>query len=182
MPPTKLAHIVFQTNQIASMRDWYCKVLGAHVVYENDHLSFVTYDDEHHRVAFLDFGPLAPRAAAGTELGPKASEQPGLHHTSWTFGTLGELLDTYGRLRDEGIRPFFCVNHGPTTSMYYRDPDGNRVELQIDNFETAREGQDWMQSPAFARNPVGVEFDPDEMVKRFRSGVPWKELVVRGAG
>jgi len=38
------------------------------------------------------------------------------------------------------------VNHRPTTSMYYRDPDGNRVELQIDNFPTAKEGQD--SSPA----------------------------------
>jgi catechol-2,3-dioxygenase len=27
-------------------------------------------------------------------------------------------------------RPF---NHGLTTSLYYRDPDGNKVELQVDN-------------------------------------------------
>ncbi len=45
MPPTKLAHVVFQTNRMAEMRDWYCAVLGGHVIYENDHLSFVTYDD-----------------------------------------------------------------------------------------------------------------------------------------
>ena len=48
--------------------------------------------------------------------------------------------------------------------MYYRDPDGNRVELQIDNFATAEEGQAWMLSPAFAQNPIGVEYDPDELV------------------
>jgi hypothetical protein len=63
--------------------------------------------------------------------------------------------------------------------MYYRDPDGNRVELQIDNFATAKEGQDWMLSPAFDRNPIGVEYDPDTLVERFRSGVPVAELVVR---
>lgn len=180
MPPKKLAHVVFQTNQIARMRDWYCRALGAHVIFENEHLSFATYDDEHHRIAFIDLGPLAPRAVGQTELAPGAAEPPGLHHTSWTFGTLAELLDTYVHLRDEGVRPFFCVNHGPTTSMYYRDPDGNRVELQIDNFETAKEGQDWMLSPAFARNPIGVEFDPEEMLERSRAGVPWKELVARG--
>ena len=89
------------------------------------------------------------------------------------------FLDNYVRLRDRGIRPFFCVNHGPTTSMYYRDPDGNRVELQIDNFATAKEGQDWMLSPAFDRNPIGVEYDPDDLVKRFKAGVPVAELVVR---
>ena len=181
MPPTKLAHVVFQTNRLAEMRDWYCAVLGGHVIYENPRLSFVTYDDEHHRVAFIDFGPLAQRdAAAGTELGVKPVEQPGLHHVAFTFGAMGELLDTYARLKERDIRPFFCVNHGPTTSMYYRDPDGNRVELQIDNFATAKEGQDWMLSPAFDRNPIGVEYDPDELVKRFKAGVPVVELVVRG--
>jgi hypothetical protein len=24
MPPTKLAHLVFQTNRLPAMRDWYC--------------------------------------------------------------------------------------------------------------------------------------------------------------
>jgi catechol 2,3-dioxygenase-like lactoylglutathione lyase family enzyme len=180
MPPSKLAHVVYQTNRMTAMRDWYATVLGGHVIYENPHLCFVTYDEEHHRVAFVDFGPLAPRdTAAGSELGPKPVEQPGLHHVAFTFGSMGEFLDNYVRLRDQGIRPFFCVNHGPTTSMYYRDPDGNRIELQIDNFATAEEGQAWMHSPAFDRNPIGVEYNPDELVRKFRAGVAVAELVVR---
>jgi len=179
MPPSKLAHVVFQTNQIPRMRAWYCTVLGAGVVYENDHLSFVTYDDEHHRVAFLNFGPLAARDP-NTELGVKSTEPPGVHHVAFTFASLQELLDNYVRLKDGGIRPFFCVNHGPTTSMYYRDPDGNRVELQIDNFASAKEGQDWLRTPAFDRNPIGVEYDPDDLVRRFHAGVPMAELIARG--
>src|SRR4030095_13353597 len=179
MPPTKLAHVVYQTNRMPEMRDWYATVLGGHVVYENPHLCFVTYDDEHPRVAFVDFGPLTPRAGADIELGPKPVEQPGLHHVAFTYGSMGELLDTYVRLRDRCIRPFFCVNHGPTTSMYYRDPDGNRIELQIDNFATAEEGQAWMHSAAFDRDPVGGEFDPDELSKNFQAGVPLAELVAR---
>jgi len=178
MPPSKLAHVVFQTNRIKELRNWWCAVLDGQVIYENPHLSFVTYDDEHHRVAFVDFAPLSARDA-NTELMVKSTEQPGLHHVAFTFGSMGEFLDNYVRLRDLGIRPFFCVNHGPTTSMYYRDPDGNRVELQIDNFATAKEGQDWMLSPAFDQNPIGVEYDPDTLVGRFRSGVPVAELVVR---
>jgi catechol-2,3-dioxygenase len=179
MPPTKLAHVVFQTNRMTEMQQWYCTVLGGRVVYENAHLSFVTYDDEHHRVAFVDFGPLAPRNLEGGELRFRPTDQPGLHHVAFTFGAMGELLDTYGRLEAQGIRPFFCVNHGPTTSMYYTDPDGNRIELQIDNFATAEEGQAWMHSPAFDRNPIGVEFDPEELVRKFRAGVPVAELVIR---
>jgi len=180
MPPTKLAHVVFQTNRLDEMRTWYCTVLGGHVIYENPQLSFVTYDDEHHRVAFANFGPLAPKDTTGIELGMKPTEQPGLHHVAFTFGSMGEFLDNYARLRDAGIRPFFCVNHGPTTSMYYKDPDGNRIELQIDNFATAQEGQDWMTSEAFNQNPIGVEFDPDQLVAKFRAGIPVAELVVRG--
>ena len=99
-----------------------------HLNYENPHLSFVTYDDEHHRVAFIDFGPLAEREVGGSDLRYRPTDQPGLHHVAFTFEAMGEFVDNYVRLRDAGIRPFFCVNHGPTTSMYYRDPDGNRVE------------------------------------------------------
>ena len=180
MPPTKLAHLVFQTNRLPAMRDWYCTVLDGRVIYENPHLSFVTYDDEHHRVAFIDFGPLAARELGGSDLRYRATDQPGLHHVAFTFGSMGELLGNYERLAARGIRPFRSINHGPTTSMYYVDPDGNRVELQIDNFASAQEGQDWMLSPAFAENPIGVEYDPDDLVKRFKSGVPVAELVVRG--
>ena len=75
-----------------------------------------------------------------------------------------------------GIRPYWCVNHGPTTSMYYRDPDKNQVELQIDNFATVAEGLAYMKSPAFAKNPIGVEFDPDDLATRFRAGSSVKEL------
>ena len=64
--------------------------------------------------------------------------------------------------------------------MYYRDPDGNRVELQIDNFATAKEGEDWLRTPAFDENPIGVTYDPDRLVERFRAGVRVAELVVRG--
>jgi catechol-2,3-dioxygenase len=41
-------------------------------------------------------------------------------------------------LKGAGITPFVSVNHGLTTSFYYRDPDGNGVELQIDNLEPSQ--------------------------------------------
>jgi catechol 2,3-dioxygenase len=44
------------------------------------------------------------------------------------------LNDSYLRLRDAGIEPDICIDHGMTLSSYYSDPDGNRVELQVDNF------------------------------------------------
>ena len=51
--PTKLAHVVLRTNNLEKMLDFYCTFLGGHVVHHADSLSFMTYDDEHHRIAFI---------------------------------------------------------------------------------------------------------------------------------
>lgn len=53
MARPKFAHVVLQTSQKAQMRDWYCTVLDAHVVFENELLCFLTFDEEHHRIALL---------------------------------------------------------------------------------------------------------------------------------
>lgn len=176
--PIKISHIVLQTNRPRELQDWYCTVLGAEVVYECEFISFISYDDEHHRVAFLNPGALEQRNPG--ERGKddfRAGRETGLHHIAFTFKSLGELLDHYVRLKGEGIRPYWCINHGPTTSMYYRDPDNNQVELLIDNFDDVRDGKAYMQSQAFANNPIGIPFDPDDFVARRQAGAREKELL-----
>jgi catechol-2,3-dioxygenase len=165
--PAKLAHFVLRTGQMKTMLDWYVLVLDGRVTHEGEYLSFMTYDEEHHRVAF---------AATG------ASERPddkctGLQHVAFTYSSLGDLIGTYKRLKAMGIQPTVTINHGPTTSIYYADPDGNNIELQIDNFETLQEAEQFFESDAFAENPVGVLFDPDELAARFEAGEPVAELV-----
>ena len=61
--------------------------------------------------------------------------------------------------------------------MYYRDPDNNRVELQIDNFATVAELDGYFHSPAFAANPVGVTYDPEELARQYEAGVPIADLL-----
>jgi len=171
--PKKLSHIVLQTNRRREMIDWYCTVLGAEILYEAEHISFVSYDDEHHRVAFLDPGPLAEREPDG----PKAGKAAGLTTVAFTFGGLDDLIDSYQRLQQIGIRPHRCVNHGVTTSMYYHDPDHNQVELLVDNFATAAEGRAYMQSRSINdKNPVGIVYEPEELVDRVRAGLRIEEL------
>lgn len=60
--------------------------------------------------------------------------------------------------------------------MYYRDPDGNNLETQVDCFDTSEETNAIMMSPAFATNPIGVDFDPEEMIKRIESGESFESL------
>ena len=65
------------------------------------------------------------------------------------------------------IKPVWCVNHGPTTSIYYKDVDGNILETQYDNMDI--EGTNAiMESAEFAENPIGVDFDPEEMWRRLQ--------------
>lgn len=159
----KFAHVVLQTSQLPAMRDWYCTVLGAHVVYEGHDLCFITFDDEHHRVAFLGSPvPLPPR-------NPGAA---GMHHTAYTFETIDDLLDRYQELKAKGIQPKAPIQHGVTTSLYYQDPDGNFVELQIDNFATPDEATAYMRGDEYNANPVGVAFDPEVMLESLRAGDP----------
>ena len=158
-PNPKFAHVVLQTPQLEPMRDWYCTVLDAHVVFEGHGLCFITFDDEHHRVALMA-APLQAR-------NPRAA---GMHHTAYTFDTIEDLLARYERLKAQGITPKVPIQHGVTTSLYYQDPDGNYVELQIDNFATAEAATAYMLGPEYANNPVGVAFDPELMRQALDNG------------
>jgi catechol-2,3-dioxygenase len=167
--PVQLAHVVRRTTRFDELVEWYCTVLGARVVQSNGMLAFLTYDTEHHRIAIARLPNLVEQndRAVGTD------------HIAFTHADLGDLLNTYVRLKGIGIEPYWCVNHGPTTSMYYKDPDGNRVELQVDNMPTAESVDRWMKSPEFAANPIGVIFDPQELIARYAAGEPIDRLTAR---
>jgi catechol-2,3-dioxygenase len=169
--PVKLAHFVLRTPRYDETVRWYQTVLGATIVFSNAFLTFMTYDDEHHRVAVVNL-PGLPDAPAGAA---------GIDHVAFTFATLADLLHTYRRLAAADVRPYWCINHGPTTSLYYRDPNGVQVELQIDNFASNEELQAWMRSGAFKANPIGVEFDPGVLAARLERGDPLAELVRQGS-
>jgi hypothetical protein len=64
-----------------------------------------------------------------------------------------------------------------TGKLYYQDPDGNKVELQIDNFATVEEGTAFMKSDSFTKNPLGVVFDPTEFIHRRTLGEEVANLV-----
>jgi catechol-2,3-dioxygenase len=107
------------------------------------------------------------------------SAAPGLEHLAFTFESLAALLGTYARVKAEGIKPEFCVNHGPTISLYYADPDGNRTELQIDTMPMEL-ANDYAQTDLHASNPLGWPFDPDDLVERFEAGDSLAELMSFG--
>jgi len=169
--PVKLAHIVLRTARFEELVNWYKAVLNARVVYDDGGLAFLCYDDEHHRVAVINV----------PGVGPQPEGIAGVHHFAFTYAGLGDLLKNYMRLKDLGILPVWSVNHGPTTSMYYADPDQNQVELQVDNYDTVEEAGEFMFTPAFNTNPIGVDFDPEELYRRYQAGEDERALKMRPA-
>lgn len=158
--PTRLAHVVLRSSRFDELVAWYKTVLGAQTAFSDGNLAFLSYDEEHHRIAVLNIPGLQRQPDGMT----------GMHHMAFTYASLSDLVATYERLDQAGIRPVTCINHGPTTSMYYADPDGNQVELQVDNYDTVEEAGKFFYSPAFATNPIGVDFEPAELARRFHSG------------
>jgi catechol 2,3-dioxygenase-like lactoylglutathione lyase family enzyme len=174
--PSKFAHVVYMTRRFDEMIDWYQKVFEARVVYQNPALAFLTYDDEHHRFAFANLSVLKP-----TSDGAVGRGELGVNHVAYTYASLGDLLDNYARLKAAGITPYWPVHHGMTLSLYYQDPDGNRMEFQVECC-TVEEANAMMLSDAFAANPIGVQFDPDALLARYRNGTPEKALLEQPRG
>ena len=158
--PVKLAHVVFRTSRFREMLDWYQLVLNAHPAFESESIAFLAYDDEHHRIAFINVPDLADQPAGIN----------GVHHVAFTYADLSTLLTNYDRLSERGIEPIWPVNHGPTTSLYYADPDGNQLEFQIDNYDTVEEAGEFFFTEAFAINPIGVDVDPQHLRQRLLGG------------
>lgn len=175
--PSKLAHVVYMTRRFDEMLSWYKTVFEAKVQYEDPAFAFLTYDDEHHRFAFANMSAFDPTGEA-RELTPGV----GVNHVAYTYANLGDLLETYDRLKQAGITPYWRVHHGVTLSVYYRDPDGNRMEFQVDCCANAEEAHAYMHSDAFTANPVGVEIDPDALLVQYRNGVPVAQLLAQPEG
>ena len=172
--PVKFAHVVYQTRQYDAMIAWYEMVFEARVVHRDPALAFMTYDDEHHRFAFANLDVLNPGGSGGRGT-------IGVNHVAYTYAGIGDLLETYARMKSAGITPYWPIPHGTTLSMYYKDPDGNRMELQVD-CGTLKDAIAYMESAAFAENPIGVVIDPEDLLARYRAGATSEDLIAMPDG
>lgn len=158
--PAAFCHVFLRTNKFKEMVSWYKKVLGAEARFETERMCFLAFDHEHHRIAIC----------AIPNTGDKVLTSAGLEHMAFGFETLEDLAKSYEQRKELGIVPFWAVNHGITMSIYYRDPDGNQIETQVDSFDNNDDATAFMLGPAFKKNPVGTIFDPEDFARRVKAG------------
>jgi catechol 2,3-dioxygenase-like lactoylglutathione lyase family enzyme len=117
-----ISHVVLFCYDFPKMLDFYTKVLGFHLsdigrARGND-ICFLTLDPEsdHHQLAL----------ASGRQ-GPK--EAGALNHVAFRVGSLAELRRRHDELKQAGVQAIELITHGSWLSVYYRDPEGNRMEF-----------------------------------------------------
>ena len=164
-----LHHVTIKTSRLQEMVDWYKTLVGVEVTFQDANNAWMSNDGANHRIAFL--------SVPGLEDDADKTRHNGMHHSAFEYGSFGDLMSSYERLRGEGVLPAFCLDHGLTMSFYYQDPEGNYVELQSDNFGDWKRSTEFMRtSPDFQSNPIGTFFDPERVFQAHKAGESFATL------
>ncbi len=125
--PERIAHVVLKVRDLERSRRFYTDILGMQVMKDVPEIGavFLSFNGrDHHEIALFQIGPQAES--------PKANEV-GLLHCAFRLRSEEELRAAYQELKEKGVPVTFTVNHGVTKSVYFRDPDGNELEVYCDN-------------------------------------------------
>jgi 2-polyprenyl-6-methoxyphenol hydroxylase-like FAD-dependent oxidoreductase/catechol 2,3-dioxygenase-like lactoylglutathione lyase family enzyme len=162
-------HVNLKTTRLQEMIDFYRTLVGAEVTHQFEGGAWLSNDGANHRVALLAFPNFVDD--------PDKDTRTGMHHSAFEYASFEDLNSSYLRLRDAGITPALCLDHGMTLSYYYADPDGNHVEMQVDCFGDWEKSKEWMKtSDEFKANPIGVFVDPAQVAADDADGMSFEEI------
>jgi catechol-2,3-dioxygenase len=166
IPPMQLHHIAFKTAKFPEMRAFYRTFLGVPPIFEESSASFYTFDLAHHRLALFHDPTCTERVPTSL----------GMDHVAFAY-SIDDLMRTYQRLKRKGLLPDYAMNHGPSTSFYYHDPDGNTLELQFDHYgPDLRKGLEAMYALQTSSNPLEVMINPETFLAAWQAGATLAEL------
>ena len=169
--PAVLSHFGIHVTDIERMQDFYTRVMGLLVMdrgtlRDGPTLVFLSRDpDQHHQMVLVTGRP------------------PGIDYNvvnqiSFKLATLADLKAMHARVREEGIKEFRIVTHGNAWSVYFADPEGNRVELFVD---TPWHTPQPFAAPFDIEAPVDKIFADTEAICRKRPGFAarseWRDAV-----
>lgn len=124
----KVGHVVLGCRDPQASIAFYTEILGMELVNFNTELqmAFFSFGEQHHDIAVIKVPEDQPTGSTG------------LSHTALQIeGGEAELRAFYQRLKAHGVQVDFTAEHFLTKSIYFFDPDGNRLELFCESMEMA---------------------------------------------
>ena len=129
MPRLEYTHCAIFVHDLPHMEDFYSRVLGYPITDRGEleysqadnlptaRLVFLSLNpDEHHQVILVAGRP------------DKLSFNP-INHLAFRVGSLDEVRRAYQVIKGEDVTEIRPVTHGNAWSLYFRDPEGNRLEI-----------------------------------------------------
>ena len=132
----RVGHVVLGVRDPQRSIEFYTKVLGMELVnfLEEMQMAFFSFGERDHDLAVIKVPDDAPLGSAG------------LAHTAFEIeGGSEQLQELYHQLKAGGTEIEFTADHGVTKSVYFLDPDGNRLELFCQVLAGA-EGKDYLHN------------------------------------
>jgi len=140
---TGLGHVGLFVQDPATMVDFYENFLGMRVTDrgDGDWIVFLSArpEEEHHELALMK----------------RADIKSEVQQISFTVGSLGDLREFWQRIKQRGYPVDRVVNHGIAFGCYFRDPEGNRVEVYW------RTGKDYPQPHG---DPIDLDRPESELL------------------
>ncbi len=133
----RVGHVVLNVRELAPAIAFYGGVLGLREVgrYQHDMVFFTATGENHHDIALREVGAGA-RAADGNAVG--------LCHVALKIGDSLDLLRAAKAALDAaGVAILRIESHRVSRSIYLADPDGNEIELYVDD-----DPRIWRDDPA----------------------------------
>jgi catechol-2,3-dioxygenase len=145
-PDIRFSHVGIFVTDLGAMEDFYRRVLGFTVSdrgpLRGRELVFLTRSpDEHHQLVLVTGRP----GGGGFNV---------VNQISFKLPALEDLQKAHAALVAEGVGELRPVTHGNAWSVYFADPEGNRIELFVDT--------PWHTPQPYAE-PIDLTADPDEI-------------------
>lgn len=136
--PMRVGHLVLNVRDLAASTRFYTEILGFEISRQTPTGTFLTCGKIHHDLALFQ----APEDAL-----PVTKGQLGLNHFAVQVDDLDALKEVYHNLQGHEVVLDHNTDHGMTSSVYFMDPDGNRVEFFCNNQSDPAEGLAIMGQP-----------------------------------
>jgi catechol 2,3-dioxygenase len=140
-----LGHVVWYVKDLEQSLAFYRDLVGFQEIGRifNGKAAALTSGRTHHELLLIEVGN-APA--------PPSGRRRGIYHIGIKVGdSLEELRKAKEELEQAGIEISGLSDHTVSQSLYLNDPDGNEVELYVDNPEA-----NWKEYPMLVLAPVKV--------------------------